>query len=150
LEDGARRYADVSIRSPHAVAVLSAAAGADGAAAAIGEAAKRAAYPAVPDAGLAAVDPFVLETFGRLGPAALDLLRDLRQRLAERSPALRGWAGVALAARWHAQINVALHLALFDAAQAMWGCGGAPLAAAPDGDDVPLLWATLPFGETSW
>ena len=48
------------------------------------------------------------------------------------------------------ELNVALHRALFDAAQAMWGCGGARLAAAPDGDDVPLLWATLPFGEASW
>ena len=60
----------------------------DGYAARCGEEVKLAACPAVPDAGLDAVQPFALESFGRIGPAALSLLRSLRQRLAEAAPAV--------------------------------------------------------------
>ena len=97
--DGFRRYADVTIRHPRAVRHVGSAADRDGAAAGEGEAAKLARYPAVADAGLEAVVPFAVETFGRLGPQALGLLRDARSRLAERSRAARGWLGAALHAR---------------------------------------------------
>eukprot|EP00973_Karenia_brevis_P064441 8952568-Karenia_brevis.AAC.1 len=43
----------------------------DGAAAAVAEEAKWCRYPASADAGLLAVEPFAMETFGRLGPGAL-------------------------------------------------------------------------------
>ena len=53
---------------------MGAAADRDGAAAGEGEAAKLARYPAVADAGLEAVVPFAVETFGAFGPAAEKLL----------------------------------------------------------------------------
>ena len=100
----------------------------DAAAAEAGEAEKRERYPADPDAALPEVTPFVLESFGRLGPAAVDLLREARQRLAERDPHLRGWAGRAVHARWLGQLSVALQLAYYDAFLAMRGAAGVPRA----------------------
>ena len=147
--DGARHYADVTVRHPRANRYRRRAAREDGYAARCGEADKLAAYPAVPDAGLDTVQPFALESFGRLGPAALSLLRSLRQRLAEAAPALRGWAGRAVQERWHAQLSVALHTAQFAAASATWGSGGEPRACTGGEatEDIPLLWAALPFAD---
>ena len=94
-----------------------------------------------------AVQPFVLESFGRLGQCAQDMLRHLRQRLAEEAPHLRGWAGHALYNRWLAQLSVALQESHFTSAQAAWGCGGAPreVRQRPAEPVAPLVWAVLPF-----
>ena len=147
VEDGARHFADVSIRSPYRADLLAQAAAGDGVAARRGEEDKLADYPAVPDAGLDAVQPFVLESFGRLGQCAQDMLRHLRQRLAEEAPHLRGWAGHALYNRWLAQLSVALQESHFTSAQAAWGCGGAPreVRQHPAEPVAPLVWAVLPF-----
>ncbi|CAE8610847.1 unnamed protein product [Polarella glacialis] len=58
-------------------------------------AAKRERYPAVASECLLAAEPFCIESFDRLGPAALSLLHAARQRAAEREPNLKGWAGIA-------------------------------------------------------
>ena len=151
VADGVRHFADVSLRSPHRANLLIRAAAEDGVAARRGEEDKLADYPAVPDAGLDAVQPFVLESFGRLGSCAQDLLQRMRQRLAESAGVghtpLRGWAGLALYDRWLAQLSVALQEGHFAAAQAAWGGGGPPREARrlPTEPAAPLVWATLPF-----
>ena len=125
---------------------LGRAAVADGAAAAIAEAAKRVRYPALASEGLLAAEPFCVETFGRLGPAALRLLHGARQRAAERDPArLGGWAGSALLGRWMALLSCDLQKALFESSQAMWGATGRLLAEPADGGGLPMVMAVLPF-----
>ena len=90
---------------------LAAAADADGAVAQEGEADKRGRYPA----GRAPwrVLPLALETAGRHGPAALKHLRWLarsRAQLLGDGPEADA-AASALAARWGAELSVALHRA---------------------------------------
>ena len=87
-------------------------------------------------AALSAVEPFGVETFGRLGFHALALLRAARRRVAERLPRSQRWVSACLHARWLGQLSVALQGGLFDAAQGTWGALGAPgggveLACAP-------------------
>ena len=116
----------------------------DGAAAAIAADAKRQRYPALPDDGLLAVEPFCVETYGRLGVDALRLLRTARQRVAEREGGhLRGWAGTALFQRWLSLLSCELQRSLHDAALAMWGACGRLRTGPPE--DVPLVVAVLPF-----
>ena len=103
----------------------------DGYAAAYGEEDKLARYPAVPAAALEAVQPFAVETFGRLGSLASALLRECRGRIMERIGASNFWLGHALQARWLAQINVALQNGLFDSVCACAGTVGVPVAARP-------------------
>ena len=74
---------DVTLRHPCAIKYVAQAALGDGAAARAAEAAKRDRYPVLAAAGLDAAIPFALETFGRLGPAGLRLLRQARQSAAE-------------------------------------------------------------------
>ena len=144
--DGRARYADVALRHPTAAMHVAAAADSDGAAALSGERAKWRRYPNVPDAALPAVEPFVLETFGRFGRASLTLLREARLRVEERDPALRGWAGEALAQRWFAQLRVASLLGSFEASRAAWGVAGPLGSVGPTGSPAgPLPCATLGF-----
>ncbi|CAE8600843.1 unnamed protein product, partial [Polarella glacialis] len=106
-------------------------------------AAKRERYSAVASEGLLAAEPFCIESFGRLGPAALRFLHAARQRAAEREPNLRGWAGIACFNRWLALLSCELQRAMFDASQAMWGSTGRLAAVLPEG--LPLIAAALPF-----
>ena len=134
----------MTVRHPRARKYLARAAREDGAAAAIAAHGKRVRYPSLPEEGVVAAEPFCVETFGRLGPDALRLLRDARQRIAEReSGALRGWASVALFQRWLAQLSCELHRALHEASLAMWGKCGRLQTAAPE--EGPLVSAALPF-----
>ncbi|CAE8717627.1 unnamed protein product, partial [Polarella glacialis] len=104
--DGERKYIDLTVRHPRASKYRSQAARMDGAAALTAEAAKRIRYPAVAVAGLLAVEPFCVESFGRLGLAALALLHRARQRAALReNGGLRGWAGIATFNRWLALLS---------------------------------------------
>ncbi len=81
-----------------------------------------------------------------MGPAAIGTLHAARQRLMERRPELRGWAGVALYNRWYAMISCNLVLVLFDAAQAMRGVLDRPSPAWPaDTLEVSMVSAVLPF-----
>ena len=120
---GVREYVDVTIRHPRAQKYRARAAEEDGAAARIAEQAKRTRYPARAEAGLLAVRPFAVESFGRLGPGALRLLREAWQRLAEADDRVRGWTGQAVFQRWLALLSAELQRGLFDAAQASWGHG---------------------------
>ena len=95
-------------------------------------------------AGLLAAEPFALETFGRLGPSALRLLRAAWQRAAEADPAIRGWAGQALMRRWLGLLNVELQRSLFDAVSAAWGKSPTPAEAEPWGGS--LAAACVAFG----
>ena len=104
--------------------------------AAAGEASKWRRYPAVPEAGLQAVLPFAVETFGRLGPAALWLLRDARQRVVDSDRRFSGWFSTALVQRWHARLNCALVSGLWEAAAALWGFTGARVGLWDDLADV--------------
>ena len=118
---GQQHYVDVTLRHPCAQKYLRRAAVVDGAAAAVAEQAKRTRYPAVPDAGLTAVVPFAIETFGRLGPSALDLLHEARQRVAERDHRFSSWAGGGLFQRWLSLLACARARGMFDSAMAVWG-----------------------------
>ena len=91
VAEGVRHHVDVSIRHAPANHYLRRSAVRDAAAAEAGEADKRERYPADPDAALPEVEPFVLESFGRLGPAAVDLLREARQT-SRREGRLQGMA----------------------------------------------------------
>jgi len=101
-------------------------------------------------AGLFAVEPFCIETFGRLGPGAIRLLHSARQRLlvSDDSQAIRSWAGVALYQRWLALISCELQRSMHDAALAMWGAIGRLTATIPE--EAPLVAAALPFAGRSW
>ena len=70
----------------------------DGVAAAVAEQAKRVRYPALPDAGLQELTPFAVETFGRLGHAALKLVREAAARVAAAREAAAKEEEVALVA----------------------------------------------------
>jgi hypothetical protein len=135
---GVTSYVDVTVRHPRAQKYRAQAAVRDGAAAKAAERAKRLRYPAVASAGLLPAEPFAVETFGRIGPASLQLLHCARQRRVEADASLRGWAGCALFQRWLCVVSVSLQHALFDSARAAWGDAGA----ASNG----LLMACLPFG----
>ena len=116
----------------------------DGAAATMAPEAKRLRYPALPADGLLAVEPFCVETYGRLGVDAIRLLRAARQRVAEREGGhLRGWAGTALFQRWLSLLSCELQRSLHDSALAMWGACGRLQAGPPD--DGPLVAVVLPF-----
>ena len=119
---------DVTIRHPRAQKYLRRAASTDGAAATEAEGAKRQRYPAVAEAGLPAVTPFALESFGRFGTSAYRLLHEARQRAAERDAGLRDWAGSKLMSRWLALLSCSLQRSLYHAAQAMWGYAGVDAA----------------------
>ena len=123
--NGKRRHVDVTVKHPRATHLLRHAADRDGSAAAAGEAIKLDRYPAVPSAGLEAVLPFGIETFGRLGPSALRVLREARQRIQASDSRFNGFLGLALAQRWHARLQCALISGLFSAAVASWGFVGA-------------------------
>ena len=143
---GDRRFVDVTVRHPRALKYIVQAASSDGAAARVAERNKLERYPAVAAAGLHAVLPFAVESFGRLGPAALCLLRAVHQRAVERDATLRGWAGAALVARWQALLSCSLQRSLFDASSAMLGAVGRLEAATPAsacGD--PLVAAAAVF-----
>ena len=90
-------------------------------AAEIAETAKRTRYPANAAAGLLAAEPFAIETFGRLGLGALQVLHEARQRTIERDEALRGWAGSALFQRWLGLLSCTLVRSLFHAYAAAIG-----------------------------
>jgi len=122
--DGVRHFVDVTIRHPRAQKYLAAAARTDGAAAAEAERGKRIRYPALADQGLAAVRPFAVESFGRLGEEALAVLGDARQRVAER---LGRRAAGSVASRWFGLLQCQLVLAQHEAAMAMEGARVAPL-----------------------
>ena len=139
---GAVCHVDVTVSHPRARKYRARAAAEDGAAAKLAERAKRLRYPAVAAAGLLPAEPSAVETFGRLGPAALELLHKARQRRVEADRSLRGWAGCALFQRWLAVLSVSLQLAIFESARAAWGEG-------PCQDAAGLLAACLPFEGTS-
>ena len=140
---GDRQYVDLTVRHPRAAKYVSQAALADGAAARVAERNKRERYPAVATAGLHTVSPFAVESFGRLGSGAVELLRSALHRATERDPSLRGWGGAALFARWLARLSCNLQRALFDASQAMCGAVGRLVSDGPVGG--PLVTAALPF-----
>ena len=137
--DGHRTFVDLTVRHPRAVKYLQQAAHADGAAAAVAEAKKRQRYPARPQLGLHAAEPFCVETFGRLGPAALRLLHGARQRAAEREEGVRKEAGLVLQRRWLALLSCSLQLSLQEAACAMWAQDGHLSAASGLQQGGPLL-----------
>ena len=118
---GQQHYVDVTIRHPRARKYVARAALIDGAAACAAEQAKRVRYPAVPDAGLLPATPFAVETFGRLGTAALEVLYAAKQRVGERNPRYATWAGGGLFQRWLALVACARVQGLFDSALAVWG-----------------------------
>ena len=143
---GVRHHADVTVRHPRAQRYVADAARQDGYAAHIGEIDKLERYPAHPGAGLDAVEPVAVETFGRLGPLAVLLLRAARQRLEARTGPASFWLAGALHARWLAQFSVALQAGLFDAVSACAGAVGVPVAAGEgECDGAPLAWAVAPF-----
>ena len=100
-----------------------------GAAAAEAERRKRLRYLAQADAVLVAVRPLVVESYGRLGPEALGILREARQRVAERSgeQAARS-SGVSN--RWCSQLQCQLLWAQHEAVAAMIAASAAPLGLA--------------------
>eukprot|EP00973_Karenia_brevis_P022938 3158983-Karenia_brevis.AAC.1 len=99
--NGERKFVDVTVRHPLADKYFRRAAREDGAAASMAAHSKRVRYPALAAEGLLEVDPFCVETYGRLGSDALRVLRQARQRIAEREGGqMRGWAGTALFQRW--------------------------------------------------
>ena len=100
----------------------------DGAAAAEAERNKRSRYPAVADLGLQAVRPFAIESFGRLGDSALQLLGEARQRVGERAGLRGGTSGVMC--RWLGLLQYELLRAQHDALVAMAGVHVAPLGLA--------------------
>ena len=104
---GCERYADVTIRHPCADKYVRQAAVQDGAALRLAETGKRSRYPAVASAGLEAVEPLAVETFGRLGPNAVRLLRTAWQHAAEQQPVYARWAGPAMHQKWLAAISLA-------------------------------------------
>ena len=140
---GDRRYVDVTVRHPRAVKYVAQAAMQDGAAARSAESQKRARYPAIASAGLHTVLPIAVESFGLLGPGAMELLHAAHQRAIERDPALQGWAGAALYSRWLGRLSCNLQRALFDASQAMRGEVGRAGSADPPGG--PLAAAAQLF-----
>ena len=122
-----RHYVDVTVRHPRAFKYRAAAARVDGAAASEAERNKRARYPAVADQGLAAVRPFVVESFGRLGEESLAVLGDARHRVAER---IGRRAAGSVAGRWFGLLQCQLVLAQHEAAVAMQGSRVAPVGVA--------------------
>ena len=144
--EGIRRHVDVILRHPRARAFVTRAAEQDGFAASFGEQEKFDRYPAIPHAGLEAVQPFGMETFGRLGREASSLLRSARRRIEERV-GIRGgnWLGAAMHNRWLAQLNVALHLGMWDSVASCLGIVGMPTAVAEGIEGANLAWAAVPF-----
>jgi len=142
--EGASKYVDVTIRHPLASKYVARASILDGAAAEIAETAKRTRYPANAAAGLLAAEPFAIETFGRLGPAALQVLHEARQRAVERDDALRGWAGSALFQRWLGLLSCTLIRSLFHAYSAAIGAA-CPRVELEDADRGHLALAALEF-----
>ena len=122
---GARRHVDVVLKHPRAGHLVSDAAVKAGAAAAAGEAQKLRRYPAMPEVGLHEVVPFAVESFGRLGPCAVRLLRDARHRVEAADSRFSGRLGAALSQRWQARLSCALVSGLWDGAAACWGYSGA-------------------------
>ena len=144
--DGIRHYVDVTLRYPLADAHVVRAAEEDGYAAHEGEREKFERYPAIASEGLAAVQPFGMESFGRFGYEASLLLRSARRRVEERSISRYGtWLSIALHARWMAQLNVALIAGMFDSISACLGAVGVPSAIMDGVDHGPLAWAAVPF-----
>ena len=141
---GVRRFADVTVRHPRANRYWRVAADEDGHAAIVGERSKTERYPAVPDAALLPVEAFGVETFGRLGPQALDVLRSARGRVVERLAPSQRWVGAALHARWLGQLSVALLCGLFDAALGSWGALVVPPLAEGAGGPLPSALAAWP------
>ena len=84
-----------SRRHPCAAKYVRQAGAQDGATLRLAEAGKRSRYPAVAAAGLDAVVPFAVETFGRLGPNAVHLLRTARQQAAEQQAPYARWPEMA-------------------------------------------------------
>ena len=125
--DGVRHFVDVTVRHPRALKYRTAAALADGAAAAEAERTKRVRYPALADRGLAAVRPFAIESFGRFGEEALAVLGEARHRVAARSG--RRVSG-SVASRWFGLLQCQLVLAQHEAVMAMEGARVAPLGVA--------------------
>ena len=142
--EGASKYVDVTIRHPLASKYVARASILDGAAAEIAETAKRTRYPANAAAGLLAAEPFAIETFGRLGPAALQVLHEARQRAIERDDALRGWAGSALFQRWLGLLSCTLIRSLFHVYSAAIGAA-CPRVELEDADRGHLALAALEF-----
>ena len=97
---GQRAFFDVTVCHARAQHVVRRAADEDAAAARNAEGVKRERYPGLPDAGLREVILFAVESFGRLGPAALEVLQEARVRVAERDDRCRGWASAALHVVW--------------------------------------------------
>ena len=97
---------DVSIRHPTSSAYQRHAPNEDGAAASVGEEAMRTRYPA---SGGRSVTPFIVETWGRLGNTAEDLLQDLAAE-ATRRARQRGTQTTAGAflRRWRATLDACL------------------------------------------
>ena len=85
------------------------------------------------------MQPFSVETFGRLGDGALQLLHTAWQRLQERRTEARGWKGVWQFQRWLALISCDLQRSHFEAEQAVVG----DLRLAPL--EAPLAATVLPF-----
>ena len=100
---------------PTAAKYLRQAALEDGAANSVPELAKRLRYPAVASAGLQAVQPFSLETCGRLGDGTLQVLHAAWQRLQECRADARGWKGIWQFQRWLALLSCDLQRSLFEA-----------------------------------
>ena len=100
---------------------------------------RRRRYPAVASAGLQAVQPFSLETYGRLGDGMLQVLHAAWQRLQECRDDARGWTGIWQFQRWLALLNCDLQRSLFEAEQAV--AGDLRLAQL----EAPLAALVLPF-----
>ena len=123
--DDPERYLDVAVRHPVsdvAEEELRLRGSQDGRTARQEEASKRGRYPASRCA--VRMTPLVHETYGRMGPAALQYLRQLARARVARDPELQvggAWAAPALLQRWIGILAVALQRA--NVASVQWACG---------------------------
>lgn len=78
---------------------------------------------------MAAVRPFAVESYGRLGAEALAVLREARQRVAERIGE-RAFASSGIVGRWLALPQCQLLLAQLEAAVTMVGASVVPFCLA--------------------
>ena len=85
------------------------------------------------------MQPFSLETYGRLGDGTLQVLHAAWQRLQECRADARGWKGIWQFQRWLALLSCDLQRSLFEAEQAVAG----DLRLAPL--EAPLAALVLPF-----
>ena len=125
--DDPERYLDVAVRLPVGEVVeaeLRLRAAQDGRTARQEEASKRCRYPSSRHG--VRLTPLVLETYGRLGKAALQYLRSLAKSHVARDPELQvggAWAVPALLQRWVGILSITLQRANVEAVRSSVGAG---------------------------